>query len=229
MNNRRHMAFTKLYAAILVGIYSLLLTMTASAVGNPGQEIARQIKVFKYDQSTQCNNDGIPLKEMKQELTDAGIQVYCAQKGNDGNPYLAVCGGATGNINIYLIGISDLRLAQRLGFAPVRTLENYRDQPCKQHPPKVFKYDQSTQCNNDGIPLEVMERELIEAGIDVKCSQKANDGMMYPAVCGGGTGDINVYLIQPENIPDAAQLGFQHVTELTEYQDQPCQSVGVEK
>ncbi len=227
--NRRYITLGKLSATILLSFCSLLLAMTAAAADNLGQDFARQIKVFKYDQSTQCNDNGIPLEEMKQELTDAGIQVYCAQKGNDGNPYPAVCGGATGNINIYLIGTADLRLAQRLGFAPVRTLENYRDQPCKRYPPKVFKYNQSTQCNNDGIPLEVMERELVGAGIDVKCSQKANDGLMYPAVCGGATGEINVYTIQPENIPDAEQLGFRHVKELTEYQDQPCPSFGVER
>jgi len=94
---------------------------------------------------------------------------------------------------------------------------------------KVFKYDQSTQCNNDGIPLDVMEQELLRGGIDVKCSQKANDGLLYPAVCGGASGDINVYLIQPENIPDAEHLGFRHVRELTEYQDRPCPYFGVEK
>lgn len=87
---------------------------------------------------------------------------------------------------------------------------------------KVFKYDQSTQCNNDGISLPAMAKELRRAGIDVQCSQKARDGFLYPAVCGGPTGIINVYQINPENIPDAQQLGFHPVSRLSEYQDRPC-------
>ncbi len=209
---------------LLCSLMALLLTAGASA--NPAADDIigpeRLVKVYKYDQSTQCNNDGIPLEKMQEELTEAGIRVHCAQKGNDGNAYPAVCGGATGNINIYQIDAGNLPLARRLGFAPVWELENYQDQPCRPEIPKVFKYDGSTQCNDDGIPLHVMAAELRRAGIDVQCSQKARDGLLYPPVCDGPTGIINVYQINPENIPDAMRLGFHPVSRLSEYQDRPC-------
>lgn len=183
--------------------------------------VDRQLKIFKYAESTQCNNDGIPLKKMAEELRVAGITFTCAQRAYDGMAYPAVCGGATGEINVFRIYASDLPLARRLGYAPVSTLPEYQDRPCGKA--KVFKYDGSTQCNNDGIPVKVMAQELVGGGVDVICGQKASDGMMYPAVCGGGTGAINVYLIHPENLSDAEALGFSSVNELPEYQDTPCQ------
>jgi hypothetical protein len=225
----RDMKFTsnnRLATLVLSGFILMLAFGAQSALAdrfaeNPGNQ-DRQVKVFNYDESTQCNDDGIPLEEMQRQLTDAGIAVHCAQKGNDGNAYPAVCGGASGDINIYLIDRRDVRLAKRLGFRPVSELENYQDKPCRPQSPKVFKYDGSTQCNEDGIPLEKMKRKLMAAGNDVKCSQKAHDGLLYPAVCDGATGNINVYLIHPHNIPDAEKLGFRSVSELTDYQDQSC-------
>ena len=87
---------------------------------------------------------------------------------------------------------------------------------------KVFKSDGSVQCGDSGIELEVMAQELINNGIDVICSQKGNDGMVYPAVCGAGTGSINIYTIHRANLPDAELLGFASVDILSEYRDQQC-------
>lgn len=182
--------------------------------------IERQLKVFKYTGSTQCNDDGVPLKKMAEELRAAGIDYTCAQVSNDGMMRPAVCGGASGDINVFRIHATDLRLAQRLGYAPVSTLPQYQDRPCNDT--KVFKYDGSRQCENAGIPLDEMAQELISGGVDVICAQKASNGMMYPAVCGAGTGAINVYLIHPENLADAEALGFNSVNELPQYQDSPC-------
>jgi hypothetical protein len=97
---------------------------------------------------------------------------------------------------------------------------------CTTEPPpataKVFKSDGSVQCSQAGTSVEDMQRELTGAGIDVICGQKANDGSGYCAACGCGTGMINVYTIHPENIQDAEALGFAPVTDLPDYQDQPC-------
>lgn len=183
--------------------------------------VERPLKIFKYAESTQCNDDGIPLKKMAEELKAAGIRYTCAQRNFDGMAYPAVCGGATGEINVFRIYSSDLPLARRLGYAPVSTLPQYQDRPCNETT-KVFKYDGSRQCENNGIPLDVMAQELIGGGVDVICSQKGSNGMAYPAVCGAGTGAINVYLIHQENLSDAEALGFSSVNELPNYLDTPC-------
>jgi len=87
---------------------------------------------------------------------------------------------------------------------------------------KVYKSDSSIQCESTGIDLDVMAMELINAGIDVVCSQKGSDGLVRAAVCGAGTGGINVYTINTSNLVDTKALGFSPVSELSEYQDQPC-------
>jgi len=87
---------------------------------------------------------------------------------------------------------------------------------------KVFKSDNSKQCESAGISLADMRKELTSAGIDVICAQKGNTGMAQPAVCGGSTGNINVYLIHTNNLPDAEKLGFKSVSELPEYKDSQC-------
>jgi len=88
---------------------------------------------------------------------------------------------------------------------------------------KVYKTDDSIQCGNAGVELDVMVLELINSGIDVVCSQKGHDGMVRPTVCGVGTGNINVYKINAVNLPDAESLGFELVSNLSEYQDQKCE------
>ena len=87
---------------------------------------------------------------------------------------------------------------------------------------KVFKGDGSTQCANNGTSVEDMSKELSDAGVDVLCGQKGADGYGYCAACGCGTGQINVYTIHAENVPDAEARGFAPVSDLPDYQDQPC-------
>lgn len=87
---------------------------------------------------------------------------------------------------------------------------------------KIFKFDQSIQCEQSGITLEDMRKELMTVGIDVLCAQKNHDGRMRAAVCGGGTGAINVYLIDSSKLTDATALGYAPVAELPGYQDQVC-------
>ncbi len=88
---------------------------------------------------------------------------------------------------------------------------------------KVYKDDTSVQCGNAGVELNVMGMELINKGIDVVCSQKGHDGMVRPALCDTDTGDINIYEIYRVNLPDAQAMGFDPISNLTEYQDQKCE------
>lgn len=90
------------------------------------------------------------------------------------------------------------------------------------HNTKVFKPDASIQCEDGGISPDEMRLELASNGIDVLCAQKAHDGMAYPTVCGGASGNINVFEIRKVNVPDAEKLGFKPVSELPDYQDKRC-------
>lgn len=88
---------------------------------------------------------------------------------------------------------------------------------------KVYKYEGSIQCDNAGVELDTMALELINIGIDVVCSQKGHDGMVRATVCGGDTGNVNIFKINRVNFPDAESIGFESVSTLGEYQDQKCE------
>jgi len=81
---------------------------------------------------------------------------------------------------------------------------------------KVFKYDDSIQCEDEGIPLKVMARELIGSGIAVLGSQKGHDGLVRAAACGTPTGNINIYLIQTNDLANAKSLGFKPIEKFSE-------------
>ena len=87
---------------------------------------------------------------------------------------------------------------------------------------KVFKSDGASQCGPQGSSVEEMQMELVDAGIDVICGQKASDGQAYCAACGCPSGSINVYTIHAQNLSDAQALGFEAVSVLENYQDSPC-------
>ncbi|MAT64768.1 MAG: hypothetical protein CMN57_03905 [Gammaproteobacteria bacterium] len=88
------------------------------------------IMVYKYDGSVQCEESGVAVEEMRLELTRAGVEVLCGRKAQDGRAYPAMCGAATGRINVYTIQASDLVRAQGLGFKSVETLPDAGIPPC---------------------------------------------------------------------------------------------------
>jgi thioredoxin-related protein len=88
---------------------------------------------------------------------------------------------------------------------------------------KVFKSDGSVQCDTSKIELDIMAMELINAGIDVVCSQTGHDGLTRATLCGLSTGNINIYKINSVNLSDAESIGFESVSTLSEYQDQKCE------
>jgi hypothetical protein len=183
------------------------------------------VKVYQYDNSVQCGDDGIGLYKMAQTLRNAGIEVACSQEGHDGLSRIAACGATTGNINVYKIPGEVLADAETLGFQSINTLSEYNDQPCSEPLAdlvKVYRYGGSTQCYDDGVALDAMEKDLTDAGINVYCAQEGHDGLRYISMCGASTGNINVYKIQGVDLVDAETLGFQPVSTLSEYTDQPC-------
>jgi hypothetical protein len=74
---------------------------------------------------------------------------------------------------------------------------------------EVYRPDGSVQCEPGGaISLEQMRTTLTDAGIVVHSQRKADDGLMRPAVCGAGTGAINVYSIDTDQLDAAIAQGF---------------------
>ena len=89
------------------------------------------IVVYKYDGSMQCEEGGASVEDMQRELTRAGVEVVCGLKAQDGRAYPAMCGAATGRINVYTIDATDLDAAEALGFKSVETLPGARIPPCE--------------------------------------------------------------------------------------------------
>jgi len=74
---------------------------------------------------------------------------------------------------------------------------------------QVFKHTESVQCESgSGISLADMEASLINAGIEVLDSNVGHDGLVRTAVCGAGTGGINIYTVYESDVSLAESLGF---------------------
>ncbi|WP_373747428.1 hypothetical protein [Neisseria dentiae] len=72
---------------------------------------------------------------------------------------------------------------------------------------QIYKSDGSRQCEGGGISPEAIKSQL--QGIRVYAAEKqVLRGMMFPAVCGGQTGSINVYTIAEQDLPEAEKRGF---------------------
>lgn len=79
----------------------------------------------------------------------------------------------------------------------------------------IYRYTGSTQCDfGSGISIEVMRQELVDAGITYTNYYTSSDGNAYPSVCGGATGEINVFTIHEKQVPLAETLGFKQLSEL---------------
>ena len=85
------------------------------------------VKVYKSAMSIQCGSRGIKRDEMEKELTDKGIRVLASCHGSDGLSRLAVCGEATGALNVYQISSSDVQKARALGFGVLNELPHPQD------------------------------------------------------------------------------------------------------
>lgn len=72
---------------------------------------------------------------------------------------------------------------------------------------EVYKSDGSRQCAGAGIEPQTMVKEL--DGIAIYGSRKDQLDRMYPSVCGGGTGSVNVFTIDKADLEKATNLGFE--------------------
>ena len=95
----------------------LVFLSYAAVVYAGGNTTASTLFVFKPDGTIQCDKfQGVALDSMAQELTSAEIKVFSMRKGYDGREGIALCGAATGQINVYEIASSDVSEAVGLGF-----------------------------------------------------------------------------------------------------------------
>ena len=78
--------------------------------------------VYRYAGSVQCEGGGLSLAESQRQLTNAGIQVFSAACGIDGNAYPAVCGAPDGRIRTFEVPTAQSQLASAIGFAPLSNL-----------------------------------------------------------------------------------------------------------
>lgn len=80
---------------------------------------------------------------------------------------------------------------------------------------EIYKHDGSIQCQpSSEVPLSVMAQELTRNGIEIISSRRSHDGLMRPAVCGAGTGSINVYEISGTHLEQALRFGFHQCAKL---------------
>jgi hypothetical protein len=69
-----------------------------------------------------------------------------------------------------------------------------------------------------------MEKTLTMNGIDVLSSFCGYDGYLRTALCGNGTGLINVYEIETQFLQKAIDLGFSEIGKLPQYRKTPCRN-----
>lgn len=106
-------------------LITVVISCLLMACATPDREsnTARTVEVYKPDGSRQCEADsGIPLSVMEQELSNAAIQVLSSRSAHDCLFRPALCGTATGVINIYEIAANRIPDAQVLGFIPYEQL-----------------------------------------------------------------------------------------------------------
>lgn len=96
-----------------------LFTLLLAAAGCASQSAM----VYKSDGVKQCEGGGNSLVQSKDELTEAGVEVFNSQCGAlTGRAVMAVCGGPTLGIHLHEINAGDLQLAERLGYADTQSL-----------------------------------------------------------------------------------------------------------
>ena len=73
----------------------------------------------------------------------------------------------------------------------------------------VQKPDGAVSCEADkGQALEIGQKELRQAGIEVYSSRKGNDGQMHIQMCGAPQGTFNFFEIRESDLTKAIGLGF---------------------
>ena len=86
----------------------------------------------------------------------------------------------------------------------------------------VYKSLGRRQCEAGGETPESLAVQLRAAGVEATPAGCADDGMMYAAMCGGGTGTLGVLDIRTADAERAAKAGFRPLKDLPDAQRIPC-------
>ena len=78
------------------------------------------------------------------------------------------------------------------------------------------------QCEAGGETPETLAAQLKAAGVEATPAGCADDGMMYGAMCGGGTGHLGLFDIAAADAAAAAKAGFRPFSDLPDASRQPC-------
>ncbi|MCP2039835.1 hypothetical protein L1281_000405 [Neisseria sp. HSC-16F19] len=100
-------------------IMLLLGTAMLAACAHTAPATDARVQVYRSDGSRQCETEGATSPQLMQRvLENAGIRVYAARKDHlRGMAFPAVCGGATGSVNVFTIAADQAAWAQAQGFA----------------------------------------------------------------------------------------------------------------
>ena len=88
------------------------------------------LSVYRGTGAVQCTGGGSTLDEDRRRLTDAGIQVLAASCGTNGRMFAQRCGGATGEIHIFDIPVSQKAAALSQQFRPLSELPTAQKLSC---------------------------------------------------------------------------------------------------
>ena len=86
----------------------------------------------------------------------------------------------------------------------------------------VYKSLGRRQCEAGGETPESLAAQLRAAGVEATPAGCADDGMMYAAMCGGGTGTLGVLDIRAADAERAAKAGFRPLKDLPDAQRIAC-------
>ncbi|MBL4612063.1 MAG: hypothetical protein JKY58_15340 [Pseudomonas sp.] len=108
-----------------------LLALTGCTEAGP-TSVDGQIGIYQDAGSTQCQDDGLSLAQMQQQLEAAEIPFTDAACGTDGRMYTAMCGSPDGKIGLFQIAPQHLQQARALGFEPLAQVPDAAEVDCSQ-------------------------------------------------------------------------------------------------
>lgn len=110
-------------------VASSLLALTACTEAGPVAPDA-QVGIYQDAGSTQCQDDGLSLAQMQQQLAEADIPFTEAACGTDGKMYTAMCGSPDGKIGLFRIAPQHLQQARALGFEALANVPEAAEVDC---------------------------------------------------------------------------------------------------
>lgn len=133
---------------------------------------------------------------------------------------MAVCSGVLLTACAVPNGTTDPMGAIKPWITPVPPQNNNAAAPTSYA--DVYKYQGSRQCENGGVPLAEMQRQLQSMNIPVTNASCGTDGRMYPQFCGGADGKINIFTIPSDAVDAALARGFVLLSSAPEAQRTNC-------